>query len=95
MGSPQENTALSGYQVASLDFTNAKRFRDYFDRSRRLTIKHQAQRHARYELLKVMFEREYQCSENYVQGLDVMIAGYENQMNQSTSEMLESMGGVS
>ncbi len=95
MGSPQEYTDLSGYQVASLEFTNSKRFRDYFDRSRKLVIKHQAQRKARYELLKAMFEREYQDSENYVQGLDGVIAGYESQMNQSVSEMQASMGGAS
>ncbi len=91
MGSPQEHTAPNRFALASQEWANYKFFRDHFERSRRLAIKRQA----RYELLKAMFEREYQDSENYVHGLDDVIAGYEKQMNQSASKMLESMGVLS
>ena len=94
MGNPQETTELSGFELASIEWTNAKFFRDYFERSRRFAIRHQAERFARYELLVAMFEREHQDSDYCIQGLDKSIADYEKQMNQSESEMLVSMGGV-
>ena len=95
MGRPQEHTALSRFDLASREWTSSKLFRDHFAGARMAAIKHQEQRKARYELLKAMFEREYQDSRNYVQGLDAVIAGYENQMQQSAREMLESLGGGS
>ena len=91
MGSRQEQTAPNRFALASQEWTNHKFLRDHVERSKRRMVAYQSTRNSRYELLKAMFEREYQDSESYINELDEKIAYHEAMMSQSTSEMLAGM----